>query len=406
MPPHQLIPLKERLAFLASKENQKKCLHFFESSSYHFFFPENLKQIKELLVKEKPLVLLIEASYFLKNFSKEEIKELHHFIAKKNIISFILLNDIDEADYFKKCSWPKSYFYLGSFPSQAFRKRFENLLKERVFLEAPVALVLSDDDYFISQIEARLQKYHIRVHSFSSESCFKEIKSQLNEPFSFILCGTDYKNKKEKSFFENMSLEAPLLFVSDSIVQKTSLDEISFYPENSFMHHIFSILKQTRQQCRDHSTGVFLEHSFFEILERESNSAKRDYESFAVLRLNCKELDSYRNSFGDIFVEGFCSHLALFISNRIRASDFVARNDQGDIYLILLKVDRSLATLVAERIKKSFSEMASFENGFNFNPTIDYDLKIFPHESRSIDELIDFLKSPQDDLKDQILELA
>ena len=156
--------------------------------------------------------------------------------------------------------------------------------------------------------------------------------------------------------------------------------------------------------CRDHRTGLYLPEIFMELAEREMSLVSRTGDKFSILRLCLGNLDEMEANYGPIFVKELEIHLGLFVQNRVRATDLVARSNYGEILLLLTRVSRDLATLIGERLHHSFVKEASFPDAgkTHFTPQFDYEILTFPDDVSTLDEIKSALKVPKTEIKTEL----
>ncbi|MDO8520426.1 MAG: diguanylate cyclase [Deltaproteobacteria bacterium] len=376
----------------------------FEALPYFFESHSDLAGFHRWVSKDNPRIILLEGKLFDEMQSEAAYDRLREDLRKLGIPSLVIIHSRDEIKKWSE-AWPKAHFFLGPVTAQAIRKKISAIMAEGLFPEMPLAAIFSEKPFFTSHLEMLFKNVGLRVMVVGGEKTRDHFRGQLAAQPDFYVWDASSKIWPRDEVKKMLSLIAPGknvpgFAVADSLLPGSERELYRLDQPQKLMEAILMSLKKEKnielKPCRDHTTGLYLPGIFMELLEREMKLAHRTGEKLSVLRINLGNLQEMEESFGPIFVHELEIHLGLFIQNRVRATDLVARVQRGEILLMLTRVTRDLASLIGERLHHSFVKEASFPDGAskNFTPQFDYEILTFPDDVSDLNEVKEALSAP------------
>lgn len=374
---------------------QTEC--FYQLSAHN-----DLQAFHYWILSQRPQMVIIQTKQLLAA-THEELQSLRNTLNTWGILTLFLAETLEEIHHWRSSLWPRVHFYLGSISEEPLKKKVLYLMNERLLLEEPSVLVLSRRPYLISHLEGVLRKYGIRLYAYpSAEENIASVLA-LDHPEA-ILC--DKKLEGHVDLLETLKngyvspAPLPILFVGEKGEGERHAPVTVFEPQQSekLLAHLLDVIYESRQRklicCRDHRTGLYIKGIFFDVTEREIAIAERRREEFTILKLKLFSMPGLEKKYGSIFVAFLQTNLNYFVRNHVRASDFVAQGEGGEVLVLLSRVGHPVATLIGERLCHQFTKEASFRDNPDsfFQPSLGYEVLSYPHDFQSIKELKGMLK--------------
>jgi diguanylate cyclase (GGDEF)-like protein len=141
----------------------------------------------------------------------------------------------------------------------------------------------------------------------------------------------------------------------------------------------------------DELTGLF-NYRYLEVaLERELKRAERYGSNLSVIFLDLDDFKKINDEHGHLIGSKVLREVGKLLKKSVREVDTVIRYGGDEYTVILIETGRSVATTVAERIRRSL-EAHSFlaGEGFNISVTASLGFACFPDDTKSKVELLEF----------------
>jgi len=117
-----------------------------------------------------------------------------------------------------------------------------------------------------------------------------------------------------------------------------------------------SITKLERLAIKDGLTGLYNKRHFREVLKNEYKKAKRHLQPLACIMVDLDYFKSVNDNHGHQFGDFVLVQSSEILRRLVRDTDFVARYGGEEFIAVLPNTDRSGAYILAERIRRTFSE--------------------------------------------------
>lgn len=378
----------------------------FQGHAYQFTSHNNIEHLQCWLLSTRPQLIIFE-SKFLAESSPPDLESLKETLQKWGVISLILANSIEEIQMWRERKWPAVQFFRGPPSGRSLKKKMVNLLKERLLLERPRVAVFSEKPYLLSHLESVMRNYGVSMIPIPQTDSKEMLVSLACEHSDVLLWDITFMDKTGEKLYADLrncplSSQLPVYLISEekdpSVThwwKKTDVDPHIYHADkvgdlvSRISETIFKNRRIKLRECRDQRTGLYLRDTFLAIAEREISLSGRSGQEFSVIKLSMGNLNKAKEKFGSIFAQELEMNLGLFIQNRVRSSDFVAKGKSGEILVLFPRLDRHLATLVGERLRQSFSKAATFQDGTShqFDPQLHYEIYCYPHDVQNLEEL-------------------
>lgn len=371
-------------------------------TAFHSF--EDIEQFKTWVEANRPRIVLMDHA-LLEKVSPESIDSLKKLLQNIESTSLILTQAIKEIHHWRESGWPSLHFYHGVLQAKLLKEKILHLLGERYLLDKPQIVVVSDKPYLLAHLEMNLKNYGIRVLSIHPPHVNDQLTEIASESIDAILWDTAMWDDEKKlllnrNFNRFVAGELPPLFFVAESWPLSDIPEDSFKEEvytpikfKQLMQKIVEALKNKRKiildAVRDFNTGLYLPDMFIHLAEKMMASSKRTQEAFSILKLQIQNLSQVNDELGVIFAQELETNLGLFIQNRVRASDLVVKSKTGEVLVLLSRVNRELAVLIAEKLQHSFVRAASFNEGAHssFAPKLVYQIYAYPTDIHQISDI-------------------
>lgn len=136
--------------------------------------------------------------------------------------------------------------------------------------------------------------------------------------------------------------------------QDISSEVAEDYSLMSLMYGLIAAETQPKQfDVEDPLTGMFNEHFYKKIIEKETDRSKRTFAPLSVVKV---AIDSYKEieiSQGRVFCDEVIKKVAEVIKRTSRLPDYVCRTGENEFSLILTNCNRKGAALRSERLRQS-----------------------------------------------------
>jgi diguanylate cyclase (GGDEF)-like protein len=141
----------------------------------------------------------------------------------------------------------------------------------------------------------------------------------------------------------------------------------------------------------DELTGLF-NYRYLEVaLERELKRAERYGSNLSVIFLDLDDFKRINDEHGHLIGSKVLREVGKLLKKSVREVDTVIRYGGDEYTVILIETGRTVATTVAERIRRSVESHAFLSNeGFNINITASLGFACFPDDTKSKVELLEF----------------
>lgn len=406
------------------QQDLKKWLHedvglFFPSSTsslvdifriqfpYYDFTPHHeVASLECWILAQRPRLIVFDGLH-LTTLAENEIKSLRETLSHWSIHSLIVSESLEEIKKWRNHAWPKVHFFHGNIRAKTLHNKLLAIVSEQRVLESPCVAVISDKPYLLSHVGMLLRHYGIHMMSLSDPSA-ENIMSPLACDHPEVLiwdvsCLADnggalyhqlaqIKNPQNFSIFlvsETKQFPKNSWWLSDGIKHEI------YFPENfnELMKKVSEVISKNRkielQICRDTCTGLYVAATLIDVVEKEMSLAAKRGEEFALLRFQIDHIRELEEKYGSIFTHGLERNISFFIQNRVRASDFVAQGNRGEIFVLLPRVSQEGAHLIGQRLCHLFSKEGAFKDSADhlFKPHMNYKAYSYPHDIKDIEEL-------------------
>ncbi|RJQ21543.1 MAG: bifunctional diguanylate cyclase/phosphodiesterase [Nitrospiraceae bacterium] len=139
---------------------------------------------------------------------------------------------------------------------------------------------------------------------------------------------------------------------------------------------------------RDPLTNLFNQRVFWELLDYETERARRHNYKFSVLVIDIDNFKVINDIYGHIFGDKFLQGVSAIIRNIFRKEDMVARYGGDEFAGVILDSDEENAYLVAKRIKEGLKEFSlKAPDGVAVKATVSIGIAVFPSHAGSPKDL-------------------
>lgn len=340
----------------------------FENQHLNFNYIEDAAALMAWAHTAFPLLVVLESSC-LSQLKDSDQQELFHRLENHNCLILLLTESLEEIQSWKnKKGLPNCHYYSLPINPRSFHRKVSNLLLERFLLEAPLVLLVGDSDAYLSQMDLRLKNAGMRTRShknFGSATLFEQYW---------------VSERPDAAVWQNASLQSahPLpegvisFVIEDPELASPTIEKIS--------DHLSELKLEKIKVWRDTRTGLYLPSLFTEMAERELDLFARNGSPFSVVKLFIRNRSEFARARGENYVVELESNLGVFIQNRIRLSDIIARSEASDVLILLSRVHAEQAVLVGERLVQAFSQIFEGQGSGVVVPTLAYELISCPQD--------------------------
>lgn len=156
----------------------------------------------------------------------------------------------------------------------------------------------------------------------------------------------------------------------------------------SLVYNVIASETQPKQlDVEDALTGMFNEHFYKRILEKETDRSKRTFAPVSVVKV---AIDSYKEieiSQGRVFCDEVIKKVAEIIKKTSRLPDYTCRTSENEFSLILTNCNRKGAALRAERLRQTLKTESFAKAGLVI--TVSQGISEYPSLTKSSDNLDD-----------------
>jgi len=145
--------------------------------------------------------------------------------------------------------------------------------------------------------------------------------------------------------------------------------------------NIFLIDRLRRQSVIDKQTGLYNQAYLEPVLCREFDLARRRGKNLSCIKFRIDYFNDLLDTWGEMARETVLETIGKILTTHSRFCDILIRTDMGEFLALLPEIDRSGATLVAERIRKALNELLRKEFKNAKNPNITVGVATYPEES-------------------------
>ena len=301
-------------------------------------------------------------------------------------------------------------FHHGKSHVRDLKRRILAVLADRILEERPLVAICTEKPYLAAHLEMTLKNYGMRVCSVPVGNENDRNQTLLCDAPDALLWDIDFKGVEETlSHLKKFCRVEPVLFYIAE--NKSSVADAKWNAKEVFtLDRVDNLMSKLREsvlrgrnqrltECRDPATGLYLPEFFSETVRRELKSSERCKDKFTVMRFALHNHDGIQSEYGPIFARELILNLGLFIQDRVRGSDVVAKGRGGEVWLLLSRLGRDLATLVGERLRHSFSQAASFEDegmANDFKPQLSYRFYSYPVDFKNAEDLIRLIEMKEE----------
>lgn len=403
--------LSERIGIYGSNSLKSQLESTFGNLPYAFIFHGDLGSLHQWIQNEHPRLIIIEGSALDGDVSPEGLEGIKKSLRDLGTMTILVTHSPEEIERWRNGDWPQMHFHHGKSHVRDLKRRILAILADRVLEERPLVAICTEKPYLAAHLEMMLKNYGMRVTAISSDNEGDRSQALLCDGPDALLWDVDFGNVNEalahlKKF---SSTNPPSFFIAEKRASRpdtTGSDKRDVFTLDRVDQLMLtlreSILKGRDQhltECRDPATGLYLPEFFSETVRRELKSSERCGDKFSVMRFSIHDHDGIQSEYGPIFARELVLNLGLFIQERVRGSDVVAKGRGGEVWLLLSRLGRDLATLVGERLRHSFSQAASFEEeGMknDFKPRLSYMTYAYPLDFKTSEELIRLIDSREE----------
>ena len=146
----------------------------------------------------------------------------------------------------------------------------------------------------------------------------------------------------------------------------------------------------TRQAKLDSLTGVSNHNHFIEILYQEAEVSLSAQSPLSMIMLDIDHFKLYNDTYGHIIGDQVLRLTVQAIKSHIKKTDTVGRWGGEEFGIVLPNATTTQANMVANRIRKTLSELPLFNVEGNTipKPTISQGIATIPEHTNDVDELI------------------
>lgn len=239
----------------------------------------------------------------------------------------------------------------------------------------------------ISFLDSSQHGFGLNLHPPSKrvpESCAKKLKSMNAEVCIPLMNFHDLQG-----FILLGEKQSDEVFDSDDFDQLVPLGKmISVSVSNTMLNEELDIAKKHVEAARfDGLTGALIRAAFEEKHEMESLRARHFGGKYSILMIDLdhfkKKNDTYGHQAGDAILKESAARIAACL----RGSDFLGRYGGEEFIAFLQGADRSVAKVVAERIRKALADSPIDYDGQKITQTASLGIAVFPDHGTGLPQL-------------------
>lgn len=219
----------------------------------------------------------------------------------------------------------------------------------------------------------------------------------------------DVLDKKERAYAMSISFTSLILFFLNSYmninfyiyeISEFATRIISFLTVTStmgilaiyfYLHAYFLAQKKLELEYlanTDSLTDIYNRRNFYTLSELEFKLAHKYGHSFTLLLLDIDHFKNINDTYGHGIGDQVLKQLSLNVKENIRQNDIFARHGGEEFTLLLRKTDLQTGILIAEKIRKSISEMKVETSSDVINVTVSIGVTEFSKECHALDQLV------------------
>lgn len=140
----------------------------------------------------------------------------------------------------------------------------------------------------------------------------------------------------------------------------------------------------------DWLTGLWNTRYFNEMLETNLKIARDEKSCLSLLMIDIDNFKKYNDALGHQKGDNAIKRIAHLLNRYSRRSDFACRYGGEEFCIIMLKIDKRQAKIIAERLRREIETAFDLDDSIrdDLQLTISLGLAIFPHDGSTKDELI------------------
>jgi len=283
-------------------------------------------------------------------------KEFRKNMLKKNIVDYIVKQDLQELNYtdyivhtVKRVLTNREHTILVVDDSIVFRKQMQEMLENLCFNVITVAH--GEEALGILQIKPDislvLTDYNMPVMNGLELTLNIRKKYSKNE-LSILALSGDGNEETSALFLKHGA--------NDYIKKPFSKEEFSCRVNNS-IEALENIQMITHYANRDYLTGLYNRRYFYENIEEYIGEIKQTRETFAIAMLDIDYFKKVNDTYGHDMGDKVIIQIADFLRSNTKAGDIVARFGGEEFCIVIKDISKEGALKVLERIRE---EVESF----------------------------------------------
>lgn len=356
------------LGYFGQAESFHLLENVFENEQLNFNYIDDADALLAWADATFPFLVVLEGT-FLSKLKDADQHELFRRLESHNCLILILTESLEEIQNWKsKSGLPHCHYYPLPINPRSFHRKVSSLLLERFLLEAPLVLIVGESDAYLSQMDLRLKNAGMRTRShknFGSTTLFEQYWAS---------------ERPDAAVWQNAALQLahPLpegvisFVIEDSELAGPAIEKIS--------NQLSELKLEKIKVWRDTRTGLYLPSLFTEMAERELDLCMRTGSPFSVVKLFIRNRNELARARGEAYMLELESNLGVFVQNRIRLSDIIARSETSDVLVLLSRVAAEQAVLIGERLVQAFSQVFEGQGSGVVVPTLAYELISCPQD--------------------------
>lgn len=293
------------------------------------------------------------------------------------------------------------HFICEPMSVEDFQDRLVRVLVERYLSSQPRLLVMTENELFFANIKNHFSQFGFEVEATEKPSA-AGLRSKIVciEPQA-VLCDVAMQHLLPKSMRENPDTvisRSPFFWIADSHSKNHGVVGTVYEPEkmeelaHKCLAHLGGIHSIYFDIVRDRHTGLALKPLFAQVVLDQMKLAEKRSDEMSLLYFCLKDLQDHDSFYGSIFSTHLIGNLAVFIRNRIRATDFLGLGDPGEVWVMLPRCGLEVADTVCQRIGDQFRDKATFSTeNYLFKPDLVYRSYTFPRDFHSQHEVMSLL---------------
>lgn len=319
-------------------------------------FDNNLRKLITQLKQEheKNQLIIHISNEINKGKTLDDVLEVV-YSSFKNIIPYDRMAcALLDNDGYLKAVWQKTEYSENIYLDRGFKLHLKETNLNQI-LESKSPRIINDLDAYCAE----------HPKSQSTKLVIKEgIKSNFtwplvadDKPVGFLFFSSRHKNAYN---LEKVDIFYALARQVSFLVEKSHL----FHQVESLNSELINAMELVKQKsCIDALTGIYHRGTILEFLDNALLDAQKKTQSVSIIMLDLDHFKAINDTYGHIAGDSVLKTIAETLKTSLRSYDRVGRYGGEEFLIVLSNSDRSMAMLVAERIREAISELVFYFDG-------------------------------------------